>query len=288
MIARRRLSKRAWGLAALIFAGASTGHAATDLAPLFKPGVWSGVSGLIGFRGRIWFVNSEKFVNHNSADIYSYDPSTGKTRFERSLFSQDAGDPVVAGGLLYWPFEDPRFSAGRGEFMVTNGRDWAWRVLPGGLAFHVHAMAAGGGKLFAATSAWRAGLQMSADAGSTWKVVYDHKTPRGRVNRITSLAILKGSLYAGMTGYDRREIKLLRIQRGEAAPVPGWPIGHRTAALTVYRGRIYAVSRPAKGGGIWRTDGLRTERVKGGGPRFVRDLAADNRAIWASSAFRAS
>lgn len=36
-----------------------------------------------------------------------------------SLFSQDAGNPVVYNGLLYWPFEDPRRSAGTVEFAVT-------------------------------------------------------------------------------------------------------------------------------------------------------------------------
>ena len=29
-----------------------------------------------------------KFRNHNSADLYSYDPVSGDTRYERHLFSQ--------------------------------------------------------------------------------------------------------------------------------------------------------------------------------------------------------
>jgi len=73
--------------------------AAAPLVRLAQPGPWSGISGLIGCGARLWFVNSVKFVDHNSADLYSYDPGTGTTRYERHLFSQDAGDPVVAAPL---------------------------------------------------------------------------------------------------------------------------------------------------------------------------------------------
>ena len=140
--------------------------AAEKLVPLGRGLEWSGVSGLIGYQGRLWFANSVKFVNHNSADVYSYHPQTGRARYEKHLFSQDAGDPVVAGGLLYWPFEDARFSPGRGEFMVTDGKNWRWYVLPEGRAFHTHAMAALGGTLYAASSAWRARLLRSRDLGA--------------------------------------------------------------------------------------------------------------------------
>jgi hypothetical protein len=236
---------------------------------------------LIGYRERLWFVNSVKFVNHNSADIYSYDPKTTKTRFERSLFSQDAGDPVVAGGLLYWPFEDPRFSAGRGEFMVTNGRAWAWRILPDGVAFHVHTMTADKGTLFAATSAWRAGLQKSKDGGATWKVIYDHPTPDKSVSRITSLAVLNGVLYAGLIGHYKKEVKLLRMSGETLVPVSGWPTGHRTDTLRVFGKRLYGMNELDGKSTLWRTDGQRFERVAGLNGRFVRDLAADGKAVWA-------
>jgi hypothetical protein len=130
---------------AAMFVASLPGRGSTEppvLVMLSQPGPWSGVSGIIGFDGRVWFVNSVKFRNHNSADIYSYDPVSGRTRYERHLFSQDAGDPVVAGGLLYWPFEDARFSAGRGEYAVTDGQRWTWRALSEGDVFHIHAMAA--------------------------------------------------------------------------------------------------------------------------------------------------
>ncbi len=107
-----RLLSAALTAAFLLWGALSPSFGATKLVPLSRPGVWNGVSGIIGFRGKIWFINSKKFVNHNSADLYTYDPATGSTRYERALFSQDAGDPVVMGGLLYWPFEDPRFRPG--------------------------------------------------------------------------------------------------------------------------------------------------------------------------------
>ena len=40
-------------------------------------------SRLIGFDGRLWLANSVKGANHNSADIYSYDPLNGGLRYER-------------------------------------------------------------------------------------------------------------------------------------------------------------------------------------------------------------
>ena len=81
---------------------------------------WPGVSQLIVYKDRIWFVNSEPFDDTNIADIHSYSVDTGQVRYERSLFSQDTGNPVVYKGLLHWPFEDPRRSAGTGEYAITD------------------------------------------------------------------------------------------------------------------------------------------------------------------------
>ena len=119
------------------------------LSALARIGPWPAVSALIGYRGRLWFVNSVKHADHNSADLYSYDPKSGDPRYERHLFSQDAGRPAVSGGLLYWPFEDARFSVGRGEFMLTNGRDWQWRSLPYPRVLHLHTMLSHRGILYA-------------------------------------------------------------------------------------------------------------------------------------------
>ncbi len=102
-------------LSGVLIAGClfATGLSATGPAPvragappeipvLARIGPWPVASRPIGFDGRIWFANSVKAVNHNSADIYSYDPRSGALRLERHLFSQDAGQPLAWNGLLYW------------------------------------------------------------------------------------------------------------------------------------------------------------------------------------------
>ena len=119
-------------------------RAAEPLVRLAGDFRWPHVSSLVWYDGRLWFANGVKYVNHNSADIWSYEPASRRLRYERHLFSQDAGDPAVHPGLLYWPFEDPRFSAGRGEFMATDGEDWRWGMLASPETFHVHAMASSG------------------------------------------------------------------------------------------------------------------------------------------------
>ncbi len=258
------------------------GHAGDALVPLASPGPWPAVSALIGYGGRVWFVNSVKFADHNSADIYSYDPASGKARYERHLFSQDAGRPVVAGGLLYWPFEDPRFSTGRGECLVTDGRDWQWRILPDGEVFHVHALFAHGGALFAATSAWRAGLQRSED-GSAWRVIYDHPTPPRAVTRITTLASVGDTLYAGLTDYLPEGSKLLRWDGDTLRPVTGWPAGTMVTALVAYGGWLYGVNKTPEGSALWRTDGKKVQRVAALSRHHVRELAAGADALWAVS-----
>lgn len=271
-------------VALVVTVGGGAAAAADRLVPLTEPGPWSGVSGLIGYGDRLWFVNSVKFVDHNSADIYSYDPRRGTTRYEAHLFSQDAGDPVVMGRLLYWPFEDPRFSTGRGEYMVTDGRAWRWRILPAGQVFHVHAMAAVGTTLFAATSAWRTGLQRSDDGGATWRIVYEHPASGNGITRITVLTVHDGVLYAGLTAADDGP-RLWRLDAGTLAPVPGWPDGLAVDALASYRGWLYGVSVTATGSRLWRTDGRTTTEPVGAldGAR-IRGLAAGPDALWAITA----
>jgi formylglycine-generating enzyme required for sulfatase activity len=254
------------------------------LVVLSRAGIWEGVSQMIGFMDRLWFVNSVKFRNHNSADLYSYDPVSGDTRYERHLFSQDAGDPVVSSGLLYWPFEDARFSAGRGEYVVTNGQLWQWRVLPEGEVFHVHAIAGRGRTLFAATSAWRGGLQRSDDRGASWKIIYDQPTPTGRVSRFTSLALLGDTLYAGLTSYADEGGKLFRLEKDALAAVSHWPRGRRSTALHAHAGWLYAVNHDGAGSRVWRTDGTRVEPVTGLDGANVRAFASTPQVLWAVSA----
>jgi outer membrane protein assembly factor BamB len=261
------------------------GLADEPLVPVAQPGPWSAVDAIVGFGPRIWFTNAELFRNQNAADIYSYDPATGSLRYERALFSQGAGRPLVAGGLLYWPFEDPRFSAGLPEFAVTNGTDWAWYVLPEGEAFHLHAMAALDGKLYAASSAYKADLHVSADNGATWQALYAHPTPKGRISRISSFANLKGRLYAGLA--QRRDLgpRILMVTAEGVVPAPGWPDAQVASGLTVYRGALFAILQDETGRRLWHSDGGPATPVANGPTgRPLRALAAGEDALWAITA----
>ena len=273
----------------VLFSPASAAEQPPKIAPLVRLaeiGPWPAVSAMIGYRGRLWFVNSVKYRNHNSADLYSYDPATGKTRYEAHLFSQDAGEPTIHRGLLYWPFEDARGSVGRGEFMVTDARGWRWGFLPQVRAFHVHAMASHKDALYAATSAWRAGLQRSTDGGVSWKVLYDHGNPSNQVSRIVALVSAGGRLYAGLYARYRVGVSLLRLEGGTLRPVKGWPKGYGALPLTAWRGALYAINAASGDRALYRLKGKRIERIKAFDGRFVRDVAGTRDALWAIIAYR--
>jgi hypothetical protein len=256
--------------------------AAADKLVVLKDGLhWPHVSSLIGYGGRLWFVNSRKYVNHNSTDVWSYDPATGGARYERHLLSQDAGDPVIHDGLLYWPFEDSRFSPGRGEFMVTNGRDWRWGLLPEGRAFHVHAMTSSGGALYAAPSAWVARLQRSTDGGTNWKLLYEHPTPDRRVSRITALEDFNGTLYGGLVAWYRSSgAKLLWWDGAAFRQVKGWPEGSAVPRPQQFGGWLYGVNIANDASSLWRTNGQSTEPVSGFNGKSIRGMAAGATALW--------
>lgn len=254
---------------------------AIDLRLLAQPKVWSGVSEIIGYRQKIWFVNSEKFRNHNSADIYTYDLKTKRTNYQRSLFSQDAGDPVVADGLLYWPYEDSRFSAGRGEYMVTNGEEWGVNMLPQGQVFHIHTIIKHNQTLYAAPSAWRAGIQRSLDHGLKWEILYDHDTPTRRVSRITSLAFHKGILYAGLTAYYQTGKRLLKFQNDQSSTVKDWPQGQSVRKLISFGDWLYAVNRDEGSTKLWRTNGNEAKQINALNGFRLQDFAVGRNKLWA-------
>ena len=243
-------------------------------------GPWPEASNLVGYQGRVWLASSVKWRNHNSADIYTYDPATGDLRYERHLFSQDAGRPAILDGLLYWPFEDNRFSLGWGHFMVTDGTDWRLRTIPTGQAFHSHAMAVVDKRLIAANSAWRAGLDVSDDGGLTWRRMYEHPTPNGRVSRIVDLFALGSGIVGPLSGPNERR---LLIAEGEAVTdLPDWPRNRRLRAAAVFKDWLYGLVGGDDGTSIWRSDGRRSERVAP--PRAgwgATGLAAGEDGLWA-------
>lgn len=260
------------------------------LVPLSQPGPWAEVSHLISYRDRLWFANSMFFNNHNSADIYSYGPDSDDTRLEQHLFSQSTGEPVVTNGLLYWPFEDPRFSADLGEYMVTNGDHWQWHILPEGEAFHVHAMANHRGGLWASTGAWSGGVQRSSDGGKTWQLVYTYPTPERRVSRVTNLVSLDDNhLLAEIMAVHERGSKVLLWQGDTFQPVDSWPNGKRVKSLTAFQGYGYGVNQnPDDSHSVWRTDGEHTEPVTALDGYYIRAFAATDTVLWAVSSNQSS
>lgn len=263
---------------------ASPDAPAPALKVLATVGPWPTLSALIGYRGRVWFANSVRYPDHNSADLYSLDPATGEHRFERHLFTQDVGTPVVADGLLYWPYEDPRPSVGWGHIAVTDGARWQLRVMPDKRpVFHVHAMEKLGGRLYATTSAWRAGLHVSTDGGHRWRRIYDHPTPKGHVSRIIALAGFDGRLFGSLVEYRQGAPRhaLLVLKEGAVAEVPGWPETARTLDLAATKDGVYGLVREDGKVAFWRTDGRRSERLADAGTMPpLQAFAAGRNGFW--------
>ena len=262
-----------------VIAAVAPGGKAGELAVVARVGPWPIASKLIGYRGRVWFVNSVLGRNHNSADVYSYDPSARTTRYERHLFSQDSGDPIVRFGLLYWPSEDSRWSVGRGDFLVTNGNDWAAGTIPTAQIFHIHAMTGLGDRLVAATSAWRGGIQISDDRGATWREIYDHPTPARQVSRIVTLASTTERSYGYLLHRDNH--RLLSITGDTVAAVPGWPQDRPILGMAGLERWLYALVSAGTGIAIWRTDGVVSQQVAGTRLAWdAQDLVVDDGKLW--------
>ncbi len=230
------------------------------LRPLLALAPWPALSGLVVHRGRLWFVHSVRYPDHDSADLYSLSllpggPDPGSLRFERTLFSQDAGRPAVHQGRLWWPFEDPRMSLGWGHVAETDGSRWWLHVIPTRTSvFHVHALASlppparGGGRqgarLLASTSAWAAGLDASDDGGRHWWRLYERGGRSQGVVRMPWLVSARDLLLAG--GYARRRPGtgfLLRLDGNRVAPVRGWK-GRRVRSLVPRGGCVTALPEP--------------------------------------------
>ncbi|MEM7045333.1 MAG: hypothetical protein AAF543_21190 [Pseudomonadota bacterium] len=268
--------------------------AAETVVDRHEIGPWPVVSRLIGYQDRIWFANSVKGVNHNSADLHSVPIQGGPTRYEGHLFSQDAGDPVVHRGLLYWPLEDARVEPGIAAFDVTDGKRWEHGLIPTEQAFHNHAMVASGNRLYAAPSAWKGSIALSEDGGETWHTVYLHPTPDRRVSRITRLVAFRDGIYGHLNAPEGQH--LIRVDDGSGEPVPGWPTG-RSHGLTVHDGRLYGiVSQQEAVSLIWKFNGNMSKQIwmpsEGWTPRaltsdgerlWMAGDGADGAALWSSA-----
>jgi hypothetical protein len=250
---------------------------------------WPWATRLIEYDGRLWFAATVRLKEHNSADLYSYDPARGEARYEHHLFSQDVGQPAVHQGLLYWPCLDSRFSAGWADLAATDGRDWWWGPIRGPRSFHALALASIGGRLYAATSAWKADLQASDDGGLTWRTVYSRAGRGGDASRVTELAVLGEDLYMVVRdGTSEASYALLRLSAGLVGEVPGWPHGPKIEALAVWREQVYAiVKEPSGRPAVWATDGRSSRRLAVfPAPAQARGLAAGADSLFAVSYHR--
>lgn len=186
---------------------------------------WTYAAKPVGYRGRIWFANANRWPDHNSADIWSVRPDGTDLRLERRLFSQDVGEPVVHQGLLYWPFEDPRVSLGWGQIAVTNGEDWRVLETRVGRQFHLHGLISRENDLLAAGSAWSAQILTSTDLGRTWAMLYEAERMENRYSRTYQLVSAADGLYGDLIefGGAPRSFAMLRHNKDGVEPVAGWP-----------------------------------------------------------------
>ena len=247
-----------------------------NLRPLVEIGPWPYASRLIGYGGRIWFAASVKYRNHNSSDIWSFDPQTGDKRLERNLFSQDAGEPLVYNGLLYWPHEDALLAAGTGEISATNGEGWTSYTIDSALMYHTSELHVYKGSLLAVIGARNAGLQLSSDGGLSWSDAYDH-APKGRhIARIRHMVEYKGEYYATLR--DEKKQRLVKWNGRSFDSVNSFPKNRPIRRLIVHKDALYALVGKIDNREIWKSDG-KTSHSLGRTGRFV-DIASDGQQLW--------
>ncbi len=250
-----------------------------QLDVIAQVGPWPVASRLIGYRGKLWFANSVKGRNHNSADIWSFNPDTRETRYERHLYSQDAGHPLVYKGLLYWPFEDALQSAGEGVVEVTDGVTWSPLTIPNSPIYHTSQLLEWNDGLLAITGTRNAGLQLSMDAGRSWEEFYIHPTPSTHVSRVKEMLVFDGETYASLK--DTKVKRLVKWTGSDFQTVSSWPLNRYFNGLTVHREGLFGIVGRGREREIWRFDGRRSVRVGFRGP-FV-DLTSDGNQLWVVS-----
>ena len=254
----------------------TTNTAPIQLEVLAQVGPWPVASRLIGYRGKLWFANSVKGRNHNSADIWSYNPSTGEQRYERHLFSQDAGIPVVFKGLLYWPFEDALNSFGNGVVEVTDGQTWQPLIIPNAPIYHTNQLLEWENGLLAITGTRNAGMQYSKDAGRSWQELYIHPTPKTHVSRLKEMLVFNEEVYASLK--DTKVKRLVKWTGAGFQTVNSWPINRYFNGLNIHKDAVFGLVGRGREREIWKFDGTASIRVGFKGP--FTDLTSDGNALW--------
>lgn len=245
---------------------------------------WPGVSQIIAYDQRIWFVNSEPYKDTNVADIYSYSPATEAVSYERSLFSQDTGTPVVYQGLLYWPFEDPRRSAGSGEFVVTDGSNWEWDAMQVGSVMHVHAMNVCDNQLVAVTGSWTGQLQRQSTPDN-WQVQYDYPSGAASFSRLVNVSEFNGDCIVGASANRKVEPKLFKIDGDITTPLQGWPASDRVDALTVHKDTLFAFADTGNNRKLLEFNGQSTRTIKLPDGHRPRALHSNGKNLWLATLF---
>lgn len=266
---------------ALLLSASAVAAKADELAVLARIGPWPVADQLIAYQGKVWFSTSVKGVDHNSADIWSFDPASRTTRFERYLFSQDAGHPVVHEGLLFWPQEDMRIGLGTGVVSVTDGVDWRDLFIPvDDHMMHTHASAEWRGELVVAMAGWNAALAATEDAGESWRVLANDPPATGSFHRYNDLAVFGDRLFVrhwSRTGPDLKEYR-----DGQLTQVPGWPQNRDFSKLVQYDSALYGIVHANDGPSqLWRITDNRAEQVHPPIPGVdMQLLANDGEALW--------
>lgn len=256
----------------------STKLAAAEITKLWEGGNWRAVTQITLFDDQLWFTNSNPYRDANAADIYSMDLHNRKVRFRRSLFSQDTGVTTVFNGHLYLPFEDPRRSTGRGEYVVTDGENFQWHAFKHGRAFHVHTMQPCGDTLYAATGAYTGQLQKQNSAND-WELIYEYPEGDASFSRIVAIQEFNGRCMFSAAARNDSRPKLLEYHNGNATEVPNWPSGDRTDNLTIFNDRLLAFNDDKNGRSLlsWNGKKVRTVKLPGGNPR---GMASHNKKLW--------
>ncbi|NQV98567.1 MAG: hypothetical protein HQ483_02620 [Rhodospirillales bacterium] len=252
-----------------------------ELQVLARPGPWPVADGLIAYRDRVWFSSAVKGANHNSADIWSYDPAQSKLQFERYLFSQDTGAPVVHKALLFWPHEDMRVGLGAGVISVTNDRDWQNLSVPSDdHMMHTHGATQWNGVLVAAMAGWHSALSISKDAGRSWQVLVNDPPRDGSFHRYNHISAIKGRLFA--RHWEKTGESLAEYRNGRMQDVEGWPKDRSFSDFVRFRNALYSLVKNRDGTSrLWR--------IGSGAPEVVdvdikeglkRLLVSDGQALW--------